>query len=117
MNILISLFSVIILISINIIFSYKENKFYWLYEASHFVGGFLLAALFLNFFDRKLILLFVLTTSILWEVYEFLINKNIKIKKYLENNFRYYVTPPIFSDTVLDILLSVLGAVFYLYLF
>jgi len=115
--ILIPFFLIIILVSINIILSHKGKKLYWLYETSHFVGGFLLAALFLNFLDKKLILLAVLTIGILWEIYELIITKNKKIKKFLENKFKYYITPFTFSDTVSDLLLGFLGAAFYLYLF
>ncbi len=76
-----------------------------------------MAALFLNFLDKKTVLLAILTISVLWEIYEFIISKNKKIKKYLENNFKYYVVLPTFPDTILDLLLGFLGAVFYLYLF
>lgn len=108
---------IIILVSINVAFSYKGKKLYWLYELSHFIGGFLLAALFFNFFDKKLVLSVVLIISILWETHELIVTKNKKIKKYLENKFRYYITPPTWPDTLLDLLLDVLGAAFYLYLF
>lgn len=117
MSTIIPLFSIIILVSINIVLSYKGKKLYWPYEVSHFVGGFLLAVLFLNFLDEKLVLLAVLTVGIIWEIYEFTVNRNKRLKKYLENKFRYYITQPTFLDTVIDILLNVLGAVFYLYLF
>ncbi len=117
MNILIPLFSIVILVSINIALSYKEKKLYWVYEISHFVGGFILAILFLNFLDKKLVLLAILMLSILWEIYEFTINKNKNIKKYLESKFKYFIVPSTFSDTMLDLFLGVLGAVVYLYLF
>ena len=117
MNILIPLFSIIILVFVNILLSYKENKLYWFYEASHFAGGFILAALFINFWDRKSVLLAILMMGILWEVYELVINKNKKIKKYLEDRYKYYITPSTPLDTILDVLLAFLGAAFYLYLF
>ena len=117
MNILIPLFSIIILVFVNAILSYQGKKLYWLYEASHFVGGFLLAALFLNFLDKKLVLLAVLTVGILWEIYELVINKNKNIKKYLKNKFKYYIIPSTFPDTIADLLLDIFGAAFYLYLF
>ncbi|MEK7076214.1 MAG: hypothetical protein AAB941_00925 [Patescibacteria group bacterium] len=117
MNLLTPLLSIIILVSINIILSHRGKKLYWLYEASHFVGGFILAALFLNFLDKKPVLLTVLMFSILWEIYELIINRNEKAKKFLEKNFKYHITPSSFSDTALDLLLGVLGAMFYLYLF
>lgn len=117
MNLLTPLLSIIILVSVNIILSRKGKKIYWLYELSHFLGGFLLAVLFLNFLDKNFVLLAVLAAGIIWEIYELVINKNKKIKKYLENKFRYYITPPTPSDTILDLILVFLGAVFYLYLF
>lgn len=76
-----------------------------------------MAALFLNFFDKKSVLLVVLMTSILWEIYELVVTKIKKIKKYLENNFKYHITPITLFDTILDLLLGFLGAAFYLYLF
>lgn len=76
-----------------------------------------MAALFLNFLDGKLVLLAVLTIGVIWEIYEFVINKNNKIKKYLENKFKYYITSSTFSDTMLDLLLAFLGAALYLWLF
>ena len=91
--ILIPFFSIIILVFVNILLSYKGNKLYWFYEASHFAGGFILAALFINFWDRKSVLLAILMMGILWEVYELVINKNKKIKKYLEDRYKYYITP------------------------
>ncbi|OGN01564.1 MAG: hypothetical protein A3I26_00545 [Candidatus Yanofskybacteria bacterium RIFCSPLOWO2_02_FULL_43_10] len=117
MNIIIQLILLVALISINLVFSYKGKRLYLLYETSHFLGGFLLAVLLFNYLDKNLVLLAILTISILWEIYEFIINKNKKIKKYLENKFRYFITPATFSDTFLDILLNILGALFYLYLF
>lgn len=117
MKIIISLISIVGLVFINILFSRKGRRAYWLFELSHFIGGFILAALFLNFLDKKSVLLAVLMVSILWEVYELIITKSKKIKKCLENKFKYYITPSTFSDTVLDLLLNVLGAGFYLYLF
>ena len=117
MNILIPLLAIVILVSLNITISHKGKKLYWLYEVSHFIGGFLLAALFLNFLDKKSVLLTVLMFSILWEIYELIINRNEKTKKFLEKKFKYYITPSTFSDTALDLLLGVLGAMFYLYLF
>lgn len=117
MNILIPLFSIIILVSINIILSYRENKLYWLYEASHFMCGFLLAVLLLNFLDKNFVLLAILMVSFVWEIYELIINRNQKIKRLFEDKFRYHITPSTFSDAILDILLNVLGAMFYLYLF
>ena len=117
MNVIIPLFSIIILVSINMVLSHKGKKLYWLNELSHFLGGFLLAALFLNFLDGKLVLLAVLIIGIIWEIYELIVTKNKKNKKYLENKFKYYITPSTFSDTILDLLLAFLGAVFYLYLF
>lgn len=116
MNIFNPLFSIIILVSINIILSYKGKKLYWLYESSHFIGGFLLAMLFSNFLDKKLILLAVLVVCILWEIYELVSTKKEKIKKYLENKFNYYITPSAFSDTALDLLLAFLGAALYLFI-
>ena len=117
MNILIPLFSIIILCFLNIVLSYKGKKLYWLYESSHFVGGFLLAALLFNFMGKNLVLLTTLIVSFVWEIYELIINRNRKIKRLFEDKFRYHITPSTFSDTILDILLNVLGAVFYLYLF
>lgn len=117
MKILISLVLAVVLVLINIIFSRQGKRIYWLYESSHLVGGFILAALFLNFLDEKLVLLAVLTIGVVWEIYEIIINKNKKVKKYLENKFKYYITPSTFPDTVLDLLLGFLGAAFYLYLF
>ena len=117
MNITIPFISLIILVAINLVFSRKREKLYWLNEASHLVGGFLLSAMFLNFLDKKLVLSTVLVVGVLWEIYEFLINKNTKIKKYLENKFKYYITPSTFSDTILDLSLGFSGALSYLYLF
>ena len=76
-----------------------------------------MAALFLNFLDRKMVLLIVLTVGVIWEIYELIITKNKKIKKYLENKFRYYTIPSTFPDTLLDLFLDILGAAVYLYLF
>lgn len=76
-----------------------------------------MAILFSNFLDKNLVLVAVLTAGIIWEVYELVINKNKKVKKYLENKFRYYIAPETFSESILDLLLDVAGAVFYLYLF
>lgn len=117
MSILIPLFSIIILVLINIALSHKGKKLYWVYEVSHFVGGFLLAVLFLNFLDIKFVLLAVLVIGLVWETYELIINRNKRIKKLLENKFRYHIIPPTFPDSVLGVLLNVLGAAFYLYLF
>ena len=117
MNIIIQLILLVALISINLVFSYKGKRLYLLYETSHFLGGFLLAALFLNFLDKKLVLSAVLTVGILWEIYELVINKNKNIKKYLKNKFKYYIIPSTFPDTIADLLLDIFGAAFYLYLF
>lgn len=115
--ILTPLLLLITLVSINIVFSYKGKKLYWLYESSHFIGGFLLAVLFFNFLDQKYVLLAVLMVGLLWEIYELIINKNKNIKKFIENNFKYYTTPSTWPDTLLDLFLDVFGAVVYLYLF
>ena len=117
MNIITPFLLIVILVSINLAFSYKGERLYWLYKMSHFIGGFLLAALFLNFLDKKFILSAVLVVGCLWEIYELIINRNKTIKKFLENRFRYYITQSTLLDTVLDLLLNVLGAAFYLYLF
>lgn len=117
MKIIISLISIVILVFINILFSRKGKRIYWLFEISHFIAGFLLAALFLNFLDKKLVLLAVLATGIFWEIYELIVTKNQKIKKYLENRFKYHITASTSSDTILDLLLGFSGAAFYLYLF
>ena len=117
MNIIIPIFSIIVLVLINIILSYNEKKLYWLYELSHFVGGFILAVLFFNFLDKKSVLFAVLIVGCFWEIYEQIINRNKTIKKFFENKFRYYIIPSTLLDTLLDLSLAVVGAMFYLYLF
>lgn len=117
MNMLIPFFAILLLISMNIALSYKGKKLYCLYETSHFMGGFILAALFINFLDAKLVLLVVLAIGVVWEIYELIITKNKNIKKYLESKLKYYITPSTFPDTALDLLLDVLGGAFYLYFF
>jgi len=60
-------------------------------------------------------LLAVLVIGTLWEVHEVVVSKNKKIKSFLENKFKYYIIPPTFSDTGLDLFLDVLGASVYLF--
>ena len=117
MNTFVALFLVIVLILINVTLSRKGKKLYWFYEISHFLAGFVLAGLFVNFLGEKSVLLAVLTVGIFWEVHEVVVSKNKKIKSFLENKFKYYIIPPTFSDTGLDLFLDVFGAMVYLYLF
>lgn len=117
MNIIIPLVSLVVLVFINLTISYKGNKLYWMYESSHFLAGFLLAALLSSFLDNKLVLLAVLTISLSWEIYELIVSRSKYLREFFEAKFKIYITPPTFLDTGLDLLLDVLGAVFYLYLF
>src|SRR3989338_1556159 len=110
--------AILVLLSVNILLSRKGKNLYWVYEASHLAGGFLLAALLMNFLDKdSYVLLAVFTIGLLWEIYELIINKNKNIKKFLEDNFEYYIAPSTSYDTLSDLFLDVLGAAVYLYLF
>ena len=115
MNTFVALFLVTILVLVNITLSRNGKKLYWFYEISHFLGGFLLAGLFINFFGGGMALLAVLVIGTLWEVHEVVVSKNKKIKSFLENKFKYHIIPPTFSDTGLDLFLDVLGASVYLF--
>lgn len=117
MSIIVPIISIIVLVVVNVLLSYQGDRFYWIYEISHFMGGLVLAILFLNFLDVGWVLSAVLASGVLWEIYELVVTKNKKIKKYLENKLKYYITPPTLPDTLLDLLLVLGGAVFYLYLF
>ena len=117
MSILISFISLVTLVSINLALSHKGSRLYWLYEASHFIGGFLLAVLLSNFLDKKCVLLAVLAIGSLWELYELVVTRNIYLKEFFKAKLKIHIIPPTISDTALDILLNILGTAFYLYLF
>lgn len=76
-----------------------------------------MAVIFSNFFNAESTLLTVLVVGVLWEGYEVVVSRSKTVKKFLETKFGYYIIPPTFSDTALDLLLNVLGAAFYLYLY
>lgn len=106
-----------LLLKINLTLGQKKNpqRFYGVYEASHFAAGFLLAWLFSSFWENgRLIWLAVMVVGILWEVWEGLIFKNKKIKKWAQKHLGQRVPSWSGADTLLDLFLDGAGAMIFL---
>src|SRR3989338_3757965 len=117
MSTLISILFLIFLYILVISLSKYGNKFYWFFETAHFLGGFFVAIFFSNFFDSSLFIIFgVLMVGLLWEIWEFMVNKNADLRQFLMRRFNYYVDKVTWPDTILDLFLGFLGAIVYLYI-
>lgn len=107
-----------ILYLINVYLGRFKLRFYWFFELSHFIGGFLVAMLLSNFFSEVwLVILGTMTVGLLYEIWEIIIVKNSKISNFLERKFKYYVMGVTPADTLLDISLDFAGVILFVILF
>lgn len=111
---LLFIFALTILYGINFYvgrkFSY--NKVHWVFEVSHFIGGFLLAGLFSNFISSSFrIVAGVLIVGILWELWELFVDRQPRLRK------KFNQGPITLPDTILDLVLDLTGAIIFILFF
>lgn len=115
---LISLFSLLLIFIINVAGLYREGyiyQHYWISQTEHFVGGFFGAMLMNSLkFSRKFIFIGVFLGGIFWEISEyavvfFPILQEILREVLLISRFFVY-----WQDTCLDLFLNSLGTIFYI---
>ncbi|MBI1975288.1 MAG: hypothetical protein HYS57_02930, partial [Parcubacteria group bacterium] len=122
-----SLVALVVLLAWNFVvgmyfkFGVKHN---WFFEVNHFIGGFLLAMVFSNFFHSFwLILVLVLVAGVLWECFEYVTGSVPIFSQFLMKIFRVgredveYVWKNIWRDTLLDLALALAGASVFLVAF
>lgn len=93
------------------------RRSHWFFELSHFMSGFLVAAIFANFIsDKPQIVLATLWIGLVYEIYELAIVKFPSVRKLL-TKMHLKMGPITPADTLLDILLDLAGAILFVTLF
>lgn len=90
-------------------------KHYWFTESLHLLGGFFVAMFFYGFSDStNRIFFLVLLTAILWELTEYLVDTVPLLSNYIKDFLRLKSTAITPGDTLLDLVLGIVGATLFL---
>ena len=109
---------IVVLLLLNIKLSNRGKIFYWFFELSHFLMGFLIASLiYVTFSTNNItIILGVILLSVLWEFWEYVATKFYGLNNFIKKLFNYYIDKQTFKDTSLDLILDLGGAIFFIVL-
>lgn len=101
----------------NIKLSNRGKIFYWFFELSHFLMGFLIASfIYTTFLTNNLfIILVVMAISVLWEFGEYIVIKSSWINNFIKK-LNYHIDKENFKDILLDLILDFSGAVVFIIL-
>mgnify|MGYP001608686070 FL=1 len=104
------------LLLFNIKLSRRGAMFYWFFELSHFLMGFLIASLtYLTFSTNNItVILCVIASSVLWEFWEYVAIKFLWLNNFIKKLFNYHIDKQTFNDTLLDLILDLSGAIFFI---
>lgn len=83
---------IIILLLFNIKLSNRGKIFYWFFELSHFLMGFLIAGfIYTTFLTNNLfIILVVIAISVLWEFWEYIATRSSRTNHFIKK-LNYYI--------------------------
>jgi len=109
---------IIALLLLNIKLSNRGKIFYWFFELSHFLMGFLIASLIYTTLstNNAVIILGVTTLSVLWEFWEYVATKFYGLNNFIKKLFNYHIDKQTLNDTSLDLILDLSGAIFFIVL-
>ncbi|MDE2001795.1 MAG: hypothetical protein KGI60_04510 [Patescibacteria group bacterium] len=94
---------------------FPYDQVYWFFEFCHLLSGMLVAALVAQFTSSAaLIVMGTLGVGCAWEIGEFITNYSAWVHRITER-FGLRIEPQTFWDTVLDLVLDVVGAVLFVY--
>lgn len=118
MTLIIIVILLLLFISSLYLSSVFEKRYNWIFSIFHFLSGFLLAFLLSQYLENKMmIVIAVFFIGMLWEGYEYLIDKIKFLKETYRKYFKICDTTLILKDTIFDLILDVLGAIFFILLF
>ena len=108
----------LMLLILNIRFSRYGNRFYWFFQLSHLLMGFLMSGflhseLFLNYLQ---IISMVLLIGLAWELWEYVAVHSYLISKFIKKHLDYSIDKEGLKDNLFDLLLDLGGALLFLLL-
>lgn len=109
---------IFVLLVINIRFGRYGQDYYWFFEFSHFLMGFLIASFLFSsiHISNTKIVSVVLIVGILWEFWEYISYNFLSVSRFIKKHFNYFSEKQILWDTVLDLILDLSGALFFIIL-
>lgn len=111
---IVSIISLVILFSVNLVFEHKgvyekEKTRFWLSKIMHFLGGFFVAMFFSNLIGYPLLVItLAFLAGIFWEIGEYFWG----IYKFKKSGTKKYMTE--MRDTIEDLFFDILGAIVWI---
>lgn len=95
-----------------------NKKYAWIFPFFHFISGFLLASLLSIYTKNQTrIIILVFIMSLIWEFYEYLVDKLSFCRKIFSKYFNIKETSISLKDTITDLILDILGATLFILVF